>query len=86
MARRKIEVFVTACPLCEEALQLVQSLACPDCEVIVYDLNKEGVDKAEQYGVNSVPTVVVDGELAPCCPQNRPTAEDLRAVGLGRPI
>ncbi len=66
MLRRKVELFVAVCPLCEEVLQLVESLVCPDCEVIVYDLNKEGMDKAKQYGINSVPTVVVDGEPAPC--------------------
>lgn len=86
MARRKVEGFVAVYPLCEEALRLVESLVCPDCEVIVYGLNKERMLKAKRHGANSVPTVVVDGKAAPCCPQNRPNAEDLRAVGLGQPI
>ncbi len=56
MAKRKVEVFTSGCPVCETTIKLVKSLACSNCEVIVYDLNK-GCETndcrklAEAYGV-----------------------------------
>ncbi|TAK35960.1 MAG: glutaredoxin [Chloroflexota bacterium] len=87
MARtRKIEVFTAGCPLCDETVRLVHSLACPSCDVKVYDLRNEGLEKAREYGVSSVPTVAVDDKIASCCPQTRPNADALRAAGIGHPI
>lgn len=31
--KRRIEVFTADCPVCEETVTLVQSLACPSCEM-----------------------------------------------------
>ncbi|MGH2659574.1 MAG: thioredoxin family protein, partial [Actinomycetota bacterium] len=42
MAKRQVEVFTAGCPVCEPAVQLVQELACPDCEVTVHDLRQSG--------------------------------------------
>lgn len=42
MAKRHVEVFTAGCPVCEPAVQLVQELACPDCEVTVHDLRQSG--------------------------------------------
>ncbi len=86
MTLRKVEVFTAGCSLCDEAVQLVQSLACPSCTVEVLDMNDDAVQvKAKEYGVARVPPVVVDGILADCC-QGRPVdADSLRALGVGRP-
>lgn len=88
MSKRKVEVFTAGCPLCEEAVNLVKELACPDCEVVVYDLSnlcesKECLDKAKAYGVSSVPTVVVDGKIADCCAGKKPDRETLHRAGIG---
>lgn len=86
--KRQVEVFTAGCPLCDETVKLVQSLACPNCEVTVYDL-REGCgthacrEKAKAYGVHRVPAVVIDGKLADCCQVGPVTAEALRAAGLG---
>lgn len=61
MAKRQVEVFTAGCPLCDPVVQMVQDLACPDCEVMVHDLRQAGVEKAQVYGVKRVPAVVVDG-------------------------
>jgi hypothetical protein len=88
MAKRKVEVFTAGCPVCEPTVELVQKLACPSCEVIVYDLNQgcdtnECREKAKQYGIHRIPAVVVDGQLLDCC-QTGPVAEEaLRAAGIG---
>jgi len=39
--------------------------------------------KAKQYGVHSVPAVVIDGKLADCCSGAGPQERTLRAAGLG---
>ena len=84
MVKRQIEVFTAGCPVCDPAVQLVQELACPDCEVTVYDLRESGADRARQYGVNRVPTVVVDGTIAACCQGGGVSPEQLQAAGIGQ--
>jgi hypothetical protein len=83
-----VEVFTAGCPVCEDAVKLVRSAACPNCEVVVYDLNKgcktnECRDKAKAYGVKRLPAVAVDGKLIECCRQDPVTLEALRAAGVG---
>lgn len=86
-SKRKIEVFTAGCSPCVDALALVQGLACPSCEVESVDVHQEaGAARAREYGIRSVPAVVVDGTLADCC-ANRGTNETaLRAAGVGVPL
>ncbi|UCG91271.1 MAG: thioredoxin family protein [candidate division WOR-3 bacterium] len=84
--KRKVEVFTAGCFLCDEVVKMVRSLACSDCEVLVYDLHGEGIDKAKEYGVNSVPTVVVDGKIVDCCTRGKVDLEALKAAGVGSPL
>ena len=82
--KRKVEVFSAGCPACEPTVQLVKSIACPSCDVQVLDMNKPDVAaKAKQYGVKSVPAVVINGKLAGCCTGAGPDEATLRAEGLG---
>jgi len=85
---RQVEIFVTGCPLCDEAVQLVNGLVCPSCEVTIHRLNESGeaVEKARQYGVTSVPTVVVNGQIVECCQRSPVSAEALKAAGIGQPL
>jgi hypothetical protein len=84
MAKRNVEVFTAGCPVCEPAVQLVQELACPDCEVTVYDVRASGMEQARRYGITRLPTVVVDGTIAPCCQGGAVSREDLQAAGIGQ--
>jgi len=84
--QRKVEVFIAGCPLCDETVKLVKELSCPSCDVTIYNLQREGLAKAREYGVNSVPTVVVDGKILDCCVRRKPTAADLKAAGIGTPL
>lgn len=84
--KRKVEVFVAGCPLCYETVKLVNELSCPNCDVIVYNLKEEGIDKASEYGINSVPTVVVNGKILDCCARRKLTEADLKAAGIGTPL
>ncbi len=84
MPKRQVEVFTAGCPVCEPTVQLVQEMACSDCEVTVYDLSKQGAEKIQEYGITTVPAVVVDGRLAACCQDSGPNEEQLRAAGIGQ--
>ena len=66
--KHKIEIFSAGCKTCKDAIATVQKLAGSEHEVIVHDMHQETIaTRAAQYGVKSVPTVVVDGKLAGCC-------------------
>ena len=85
--RRVVEIFSAGCCVCEEAVSLVQRMACSSCDVQVLDMTDASVaSRARELGIKTVPAVVVDGELASCCAGAGPTEEALRQAGIGQPI
>lgn len=85
--KRKVEVFSAGCPVCDETIEMVKGIACPDCEVTVLDLKDAAVaDRAKSLGIRSVPAVVIDGKLADCCAGRGPDEATLKAAGLGTPL
>jgi len=89
MGKIKVEVFTSGCFLCDETVALVKELACPNCEVTVYNLgdpceSKVCIDKAKAYGVGAVPAVAVDGKLVECCQRDKVDREALVAAGIGQ--
>ncbi len=84
--KRKVEVFTAGCPICDETVKLVKELSCPNCDVTIYDLHENGIEKSDEYEINSVPTVVVNGKILDCCERGKPTAENLKAAGIGKPV
>ena len=84
MNKRQIEIFTADCPLCDETVKLVRELACSSCQISVYDLkDNTNLAKAEQYGVNGVPALAVNGRLMLT---GKPNLEQLQAVGIGQPL
>ena len=85
--KRTIEVFTAGCPCCDEAVQLVKSIACENCDVQVLDMrtDKAVQARAKGYGVKRVPAVVVNGQLADCCRSGAVDAATLRNFGVGSP-
>lgn len=82
--RRKVEIFSAGCVLCEEAIEMVNHMACSGCEVSVLDMKDASVfARAKKLGVRSLPAVVVDGILASCCAGRGPDEAALRAAGVG---
>ena len=96
MAKRQVQVFTAGCPVCQPVVQLVEEMACPDCEVTVHDLREaEGAaltgrsgatvgEMARQYAIKTVPAVVVNGQIASCCQALGATREELAAAGIGQ--
>ncbi len=84
---RQIEVFSAGCPVCTTALDLVNEIACPSCDVSVLDMHDPQVaQRAAALGIRSLPAVLIDGVLADCCAGRGPDEATLRAAGLGQPI
>jgi glutaredoxin len=86
ITKRKVEVFTAGCPICDETVNLVKSLVCPSCDLKIYDLRESGMDLAKQYGINSVPSIVVNGKILDCCARRKPTKADLKTAGIGQPL
>ena len=85
--KRKIEIFSAGCPACDETVQTVNDIACPSCEVQVLDMHREDVAaQAKEYGIKSVPAVVIDGKLADCCAGRGIDEAILKASGIGSPL
>jgi glutaredoxin 3 len=84
--KRKVEIFSAGCAVCDETIQMVRAIACQSCDVEVLDMRQPDVaQKAKQYGVRSVPAVVIDGKLADCCAGRGVDEATLRAAGVGVP-
>ena len=82
--KRKVEIFSAGCPACEEAIELINRIVCPSCEVKVLDMNNVAVaERAKKLGIRSVPAIVIDGKLADCCAGRGVDEEVLRAAGVG---
>lgn len=85
--KRQIEIFTAGCPVCNETVQMVQGIVCESCEVTVLDMNDTAVaERAREIGVNRVPAVVVDGQLAGCCTDAGPNEQTLRETGIGQAL
>ncbi len=86
-AKRKVEVFTAGCPACEDTINLVKGIACVSCEVEVLDMHQPHVaTRAKQYGIATVPAIVIDGKLAGCCSGRGPDEKTLQAAGLGKSL
>ena len=85
--KRKIEIFSAGCPACDEALQMVERIACSSCETQVLDMNQpEIAARAKELGISRVPAIVIDGRLAECCTAGGVDEQVLRAAGVGVPL
>ncbi len=82
--KRKIEIFSAGCPACDEVVQTVNALACPSCDIQVLDMRQDDVAaRAKEYGIQSVPAVVIDGKLSDCCTGRGIDEATLKANGVG---
>jgi hypothetical protein len=81
--KQEIELFISGCPVCDEAVDLIRGLACNECEVSVLDMHDVQVAKhAKELGVQSIPAVALDGTLATCCAGQGISEASLRDAGL----
>lgn len=80
----KVEIFSAGCSACESTIELVNEVACDNCEINILDMKDAVVSsRAKELGISRVPAVVVNGKLADCCQVKGPTREGLKAAGIG---
>lgn len=85
--KRKVEIFSAGCGVCDETIQMVREIACDSCEVEVLEMRQEMVAKrAEDLGIKTIPTIVIDGKIAECCANREVDKDTLRSAGLGTPL
>ncbi len=87
--KRKIELFTAGCSVCEPVVEMVKSMACSSCEVIVYDLTNPAEtevlqEKVKTYGIKALPAIAVNGKLLSCCQNKGISAEELVNAGIGK--
>ncbi len=61
-----IEIFSAGCPLCRHVSDVIEVGKCRGCTQIVHDViqpTEEVEAKMSEYGVQAVPTIVIDGEI-----------------------
>ncbi len=84
---RRIQIFSAGCEICEQTIQLIQDLACQSCEVEILDIHKPEVARqAREFSIQSLPSVVIDGQLAGCCTDRGVSIDALKTAGLGVPL
>ncbi len=87
IARRRVEIFSAGCGTCRRTIEQLREQIDPRHEIVVHDLHKDdgAAEKADAFGIRTVPAVVVDGFLLACCKNKGPTLRELHAAGLARP-
>lgn len=58
--------------------------AAPDGGIGLHGQPRPPAEKAAEYGIKTVPAVVVDGRLVSCCQNSGPNREELAAAGIGQ--
>lgn len=90
MEKRKIELFTAGCPVCDPVIEMVKSMACNNCDVIIYNIadksnREEYMKKIKSYNIETIPSVAVNGKLLSCCENKGVNREDLEKAGVGQP-
>ena len=88
--KRRVEVFTAGCPICDDTVTLVRSVACRSCDMQIYDIREgyrtnECREKARAYGVTAVPAIAVDAVLRECCQRAPVTTTMLRTAEIEQP-
>jgi hypothetical protein len=89
--KRKIELFTAGCAVCEPVVEMVKSMACGSCDVIIYNIaepcdTKESLGKIKSYGIKALPAIAVNGKLLSCCQSKGISVDELRNAGIGQPV
>jgi glutaredoxin 3 len=87
ISKRRVEIFSAGCKTCQRTIEQLREQIDSRHEVIVHDMHKDdgAVERAEAFGIRTVPAVLVDGHLLACCKNTGPTVRELHAAGLGKP-
>jgi glutaredoxin 3 len=87
IAKRKVEIFSAGCSTCQRTIEQLREQIDARHEIVIHDMKKDerAAEKAEAFGIRTVPAIVVDGFLLACCKNKGPTLQELHAAGLAKP-
>jgi glutaredoxin len=87
ITKRRVEIFSAGCKTCQRTIEQLREEIDPQHEIVVHDMYNDtgAAERAEAFGIRTVPAIVVDGFLLACCKNKGPTLQELRAAGLARP-
>jgi glutaredoxin 3 len=87
IATRRVEIFSAGCNTCQRTIEQLREQIDSRHEIFVHDMNndKGAAEKAEAFGIRTVPAIVVDGFLLACCKNKGPTLRELHGAGLAKP-
>ena len=87
IAKRRVEIFSAGCKTCQRTIEQLREQIDPRHEIVIHDMNKDkgAAEKADAFGIRTVPAVVVDGNLLACCKNKGPTLRELHSAGLAKP-
>lgn len=87
IAKRRVEIFSAGCNTCQRTIEQLREQIDPRHEIVVHDMHRDkgAAEKADAFGIRTVPAVVVDGFLLACCKNKGPTLRELHAAGLAKP-
>jgi len=82
-----VEIFSAGCTTCQRTIEQLREQIDSRHEIVIHDLNKDegAAEKADAFGIRTVPAVVVDGFLLACCKNTGPTLRELHTAGLAKP-
>lgn len=85
---KTIEIFTAGCPVCEPIVGMVKEMASSGDKITIHNLatqceSKTCVKKANEYGVERLPAIAVNGKLIGCCKNVGITKDDLVNAGIG---
>ena len=83
MAKRQIDIYSEGCAICNDAVELVEDIACSSCEITVKDMiNDSAASEAKGLGIKLVLAIVIDGRLTDCCITGGSDRDALNAAGI----
>lgn len=87
IAKRRVEIFSAGCKTCQRTIEQLREQIDSRHEIVIHDMNKDkgAAEKADAFGIRTVPAIVVDGFLLACCKNKGPTLRELHAAGLAKP-
>ena len=81
-AKRQIDIYSAGCAICNDAVQLVEDIACSSCEITVKDMTDDSAaSEAKGLGIKSVLAIVIDGRLTDCPKSNDSDRDALNEAG-----
>ena len=81
MAKNIIDIYSAGCSICNDTIDLVNSIADSGCEITIHDTQQKDVaNELKKHNIKTVPAVAINGKFADCCTSQGVDAGVLRTM------